>query len=66
MQVAAVTVKTRFMAITNHLEEESCECRRCLKKYETFLKILLLPQLLLPPPLLVLLRVQAQKQLERD
>jgi hypothetical protein len=49
----------------NHLEEDY-KCRRCLKKYEKYLKILLLPQLLLPPPLLVLLRVQAQKQLEGD
>ncbi len=58
--------KTRFIAIPNHLEEEGSECRRCVKKYEKFLKILLLPQFLLPPSLLVFLRVQAQKQLEGD
>ncbi len=60
------TFKTRFLVIPKHLEEEGSKCRRCLKKYETFLKILLLSQLLLPPPLLVLLGVQAQEQLEGD
>jgi hypothetical protein len=55
-----------FKVIKPNYFEEGSECRRCLKKYEKFLKILLLPQLLLPSSLLVLLRVQAQKQLEGD